>query len=169
MGNYVSKKINKSDSDNNLENINYLLNISIEEKEKENEQLKEELENVNNDNVRNVEALRKTVMLLENELNELKSEKATFVNLNDVLEKKEVKEEIKEDEVKQEEEVKEKEEEKEEKEEEKEEKEEEKEEKEEEKEEKEEEKEEKEEVKEEKEDNNIPLIHQPDVLEELEI
>ena len=162
MGNYVSKKINKSDSDNNLENINYLLNISIEEKEKENEQLKEELENVNNDNVRNVEALRKTVMLLENELNELKSEKATFVNLNDVLEKKEVKEEIKEDEVKQEEEVKEKEEEKEEKEEEKEEKEEEKEE-------KEEEKEEKEEEKEEKEDNNIPLIHQPDVLEELEI
>ena len=148
MGNYVSKKINKSDSDNNLENINYLLNISIEEKEKENEQLKEELENVNNDNVRNVEALRKTVMLLENELNELKSEKATFVNLSNVLENKEVKEEIKEDEVKQEEEVKEKEEEKEE---------------------KEEEKEEKEEEKEEKEDNNIPLIHQPDVLEELEI
>jgi len=90
MGNYVSKKINKSDSDNNLENVNYLLNISIEEKEKENEQLKEELENANNDNVRNVEALRKTVILLENELNALKSEKATYVNLNNVLEKKEV-------------------------------------------------------------------------------
>ena len=39
------------------------------------EQLKEELENINNDNVRNVEALRKTVMLLENELNELKVKK----------------------------------------------------------------------------------------------